>query len=195
MTITDAIKQLKTDTARSTFDQTVELHISLGTDPAKQDQNIRTVISLPHGTGKEKRVILINDEAQIAKIVAGELKPKVDFDAVVTTPDFMPKLARAAKILGPAGMMPNPKTGTVTTDPEKTIAEVKKGQIELRTEKGARNIHTVIGKLSFDETKLADNFKTVIDALNTARPAKLKGKYIKEITLKSTQSKGLPIDA
>lgn len=194
MTVTEAVSKLKTDTKDSKFDQTVELHINLGTDPAKQEQAVRTMVALPHGTGKEKRVLLIKEENQINKIVAGELKPKVDFDAVVTTPEFMPKLAKAAKILGPAGMMPNPKTGTVSTTPEKAIAEIKKGQLDLKTEKGAPVIHTIIGRVSFSDDKLAENFKTVVNALNAVRPAKLKGKFIKSITLKSTQSKGISID-
>jgi len=211
MTITEAVAKIKADTKNSKFDQTVELHINLGTDPAKQEQAVRTMVALPHGTGKAKRVLLISNSVGakraspaiadleggdeiITKIVAGELKPKVDFDAVVTTPEFMPRLAKTAKILGPAGMMPNPKTGTVSATPDKAIAEIKKGQLDLKTEKGASVIHTIIGKVSFSDDKLAENFKTVVDALNAVRPAKLKGKFIKSIILKSTQSKGISVD-
>lgn len=211
MNIAEAITQLKTTTKSSKFDQTVELHINLGTDPAKQEHNVRVTLTLPHGTGKEKRVLLISDsvgakraspaiadreggDAVIEDIATGKLKPKIDFDAVVATPDMMPKLAKIARILGPASMMPNPKTGTVTGDTEKAIAEIKKGQIELKTEKGASNIHTIIGKLSFSDEALAANYKAIIDALNVAKPAKIKGKFIKTVTLKSTQSKGISVE-
>lgn len=202
MNISEAIKQLKAQTAKSIFDQTVELHISLGTDPTKQEQNVRVTLTLPHGTGKEKRVLLISSsssplsgDAAIEAITAGTLKPKIDFDAVVATPDVMPRLAKVAKILGPAGMMPNPKTGTVVTDPEKAVAEIKKGQIELKTEKGASNIHTIIGKLSFSQESLVANYKAVIDTLNSAKPAKIKGKFIHAVTLKATQSAGIVVYA
>ena len=114
---------------------------------------------------------------------------------MVATPDVMPRLAKVAKILGPAGMMPNPKTGTVVTDPEKAVAEIKKGQIELKTEKGASNIHTIIGKLSFSQESLVANYKAVIDTLNSAKPAKIKGKFIHAVTLKATQSAGIVVDA
>lgn len=193
MTIEDAIKKIKEDTKNSKFDQTVELHINLGIDVSKTDQTVRVSCNLPHGIGKEKKVILVTEEI-IDQIVKGTLKPKVDFDAVVATPDLMPKLAKAAKILGPVGMMPNPKNGTVTSDPDKAISEIKKGQIELRNEKTAPVIHTAIGKVSFDEAKLAENYKMVIDTLATIKPAKLKGKFVKSITIKATQTKGILVD-
>jgi len=205
MEINEAIKQLKISAKKSAFNQTVELHINLGTDPTKQEQAVRTQVTLPHGTGKEKKVLLIastsvkeadlqGGEEIVEKIVSGTLKPKIDFDAVVATPEMMPKLAKVARILGPVGMMPNPKTGSVAVDPAKAITEIKKGQLDLRVEKGAAVIHTIIGKLSFDDQKLSENFKTIIDALNTVRPAKLKGKFIREINLKSTQSKAFPVE-
>lgn len=206
MNFLEALKQIREYAIKSSFDQTVELHLNLGTDPAKQEQAVKATLTLPNGTGKEKKVLLITSDSEktgadltggeeiIEKIIKGTLKPKVDFDAIVTTPEMMPKLAKAAKILGPQGLMPSPKNGSVTTTPEKAIAEIKKGQINLKTEKDAPVIHTLIGKLSFTDTKLEENYKAVIDALTAARPAKLKGKFIKEVFLKATQTKAAIVE-
>ncbi|MCX6783625.1 MAG: 50S ribosomal protein L1 [candidate division WWE3 bacterium] len=206
MNFLEALKTIREYAKSSKFDQTVELHLNLGIDPTKQEQAVKATLTLPNGTGKEKKVLLITaDSAKtiadltggeeiVEKIIKGTLKPKVDFDAIVTTPEMMPKLARAAKILGPQGLMPSPKNGSVTATPEKAIAEIKKGQINLKTEKDAPVIHTLIGKLSFSDEKLEANFKAVIDALTAAKPAKVKGKFIKEIFLKATQTKAAIVE-
>ena len=183
---------LKTSTAK--FDESIELHIRLGVDGRNADQQVRGVVVLPNGTGKSVRVLVIArgdkaDEAQkagadfvgaeeiVAKISGGWL----DFDVCITTPDMMGVVGRIARILGPKGLMPNPKSGTVTTDVTKAIKDVKAGKVEYRLDK-TNNVHVIIGKKSFGKDKLVENFTTIMDAIVKAKPAAAKGQYIKSVT-------------
>src|SRR5689334_22996532 len=188
------------------FDETVELSLRLGVDPKHADQMVRGTVVLPHGLGKSKRVLAIaggekQKEAQAAgaDVVGGEeLVEKIqggfmDFDAVVATPDMMRAVGRLGKVLGPRGLMPNPKTGTVTTDVAKAVAEVKAGKVEFRTDKTAL-IHVPVGKISFTADKLVENATTVISSVLKAKPAAAKGKYVKGVYLSSTMGPGVPLD-
>ena len=188
------------------FDQTVELAINLGVDPKHADQMVRATVVLPHGLGKSVRVAVIaggekvkEAEAAGADFVGGEdMVQKIqqgwmDFDAVIATPDMMKSVGKLGRILGPRGLMPNPKTGTVTFDVAKAIEESKAGKIEFRVDKGAV-IHTPVGKISFDASKLVDNAKALIGAVVRAKPPAAKGRYIKKITLTSTMGPGILID-
>jgi large subunit ribosomal protein L1 len=195
-TIEEAIKKIK-ETKKEKFDSTVELHINLDIDPKKTDQSVRFSTSLPHGTGKTKRVAVLASakvdnadleltEADLDRIEKGELRPKIDFDVFVSESRFMPKIAKVAKILGPAGMMPNPKTGTVSDDPKKAIELIKKGKVDIKTEKDMPIIHTIIGKTSFEEKALVENFKEVMNNLKQNRPQKVSPEWIKSVYLTST---------
>ena len=189
------------------FDETIEVHIRTGCDGRHADQQIRGAVVLPHGTGKAVKVLVFAkgtklDEAQAAgaDFVGGEeLIPKIqnegwlDFDVVVATPDMMGVVGRLGRVLGPKGLMPNPKAGTVTMDVTKAINDIKAGKIEYRLDK-ANIIHVPIGKASFSEEQLADNFQTLIDAVNKAKPATLKGAYIKSATLTSTMGPGVKLN-
>ncbi len=188
------------------FDQTVELAINLGVDPKHADQMVRATVVLPHGLGKSVRVAVIaggekvkEAEAAGADFVGGEdMVQKIqngwmDFDAVIATPDMMKSVGKLGRILGPRGLMPNPKTGTVTFDVAKAIEESKAGKIEFRVDKGAV-IHTPVGKISFDAPKLAENAKALIAAVVRAKPPAAKGRYMKKITLTSTMGPGILID-
>ena len=194
---------LATSTAK--FDESIELHVRLGVDGRNADQQVRGVVVLPHGTGKSVRVLVIArgdkaDEATkagadyvgaeeiVAKITGGWL----DFDVCITTPDMMGVVGRIAKILGPKGLMPNPKSGTVTMDVTKAIGDVKAGKVEYRLDK-TNNIHVIIGKKSFGQDKLVENFNTVMDAIVKAKPAAAKGQYIKSVTLASTMGPGVKV--
>jgi large subunit ribosomal protein L1 len=199
--IDEAIKKVKED-SRAKFDASVELHINLDVDPAKQ--NIRFPVSLPHGTGKTKKVAvlsatksdkadLILKEEDLPKIEKGEIKPGTDFDVFITEPDFMPKIAKYAKILGPAGVMPNPKNGTVTEDVSKAIEQFKKGKVEIKTEKLAPLIHTVIGKVSFEDSALKENFKEIMNNLKQNKPTKASPQWIKDIYLTSSMGPSVKI--
>ena len=204
--VSEAI-ELATKTAKAKFDESIELHIRLGVDGRNADQQVRGVVVLPNGTGKELKVLVITkgDNAEKAKkagadfVGAEEMVAKIQtqnwlgFDVCVTTPDMMPVIGRIAKILGPKGLMPNPKSGTVTTDVEKAIREIKAGKVEYRLDKG-NNVHVVIGKASFGTEKLEENYKTLIDAIIKAKPAAAKGTYIKGITVSSTMGPGIKID-
>ena len=170
-TLVEAIKKLK-ESKKEKFDSTVELHINLDLDVTKADQMVRFSTTLPHGTGKTKRVAVLAStkipnadleltEADLEKIEKGKIRPKVDFDVFVAETKFMPKIARVAKILGPAGVMPNPKTGTVSDDVQKAVEQIKKGRVEVKTEKDLPIIHTIIGKLSFEDKQLVENFKEI----------------------------------
>ena len=195
----------KTSTAK--FDETVEAHIRTGCDGRHAEQQIRGAVVLPHGTGKTVRVLVFakgakatEAEAAGADYVGGEeLIPKIqnqgwfEFDVVVATPDMMGVVGRLGRVLGPKGLMPNPKAGTVTMDVAKAIAEIKAGKIEYRLDK-TNIVHVAIGKVSFDEEKLADNFKAVMEAIVKAKPSALKGQYIKNITLTSTMGPGVKVD-
>ncbi len=194
---------LKTATAK--FDESVELHVRLGVDGRNADQQVRGVVVLPNGTGKTVRVLVIArgdkaDEATkagadfvggeeiVAKINGGWL----DFDVCITTPDMMGIVGRIARILGPKGLMPNPKSGTVTMDVTKAIKDVKAGKVEYRLDK-TNNVHVIIGKKSFGKEKLLENFNTIMEALVRAKPAAAKGQYIKSVTLASSMGPGVKV--
>ena len=190
------------------FDETVDLTLRLGVDPKHADQMVRGTVVLPHGLGKSKRVAVIASgdkvkeaEAAGAEFVGGEdLVERIqkenwtDFDALISTPDMMKSVGRLGKILGPRGLMPNPKTGTVTTDVASAVREIKAGKVEFRTDKTAL-VHVPVGKLSFTPDKLIDNAKTVINSVVKAKPSAAKGKYIKGITLSSTMGPGIQLDS
>ena len=194
------------DTAKAKFDETIELHVRLGVDPRQADQQVRGVLVLPHGTGKTKRVLVIAkgakaDAAQAAGadfVGAEELIAKIqndnwfDFDVMITTPDMMGMVGRIGRVLGPKGLMPNPKSGTVTMDVEKAIAEVKAGKVEYRLDKTAI-IHCPIGKKSFGAEKLQENYAALMDAIVKAKPAAAKGTYLKSVTLASTMGPGVKV--
>ena len=189
------------------FDETIEAHIRTGCDGRHADQQIRGAVVLPHGTGKTARVLVFAknakaDEAQAAGadfVGAEELVPKIqnegwlDFDVVVATPDMMGVVGRLGRVLGPKGLMPNPKAGTVTMDVTKAIQDIKAGKIEYRLDK-TNIIHVPIGKASFTEEQLADNFQTLIDAINKARPAAVKGQFLKSVVLTSTMGPSVKIN-
>ena len=195
------------DTAKAKFDETIELHVRLGVDPRQADQQVRGVLVLPNGTGKTKKVLVIakGERADIAKeagadfVGAEEMIQKIqtenwfDFDVVITTPDMMGVVGRIGKVLGPKGLMPNPKSGTVTMDVAKAIAEVKAGKVEYRLDKTAI-IHCPIGKKSFGKEKLAENFNALMDAIVKAKPAAAKGQYIKSVAVSSTMGPGIKIN-
>lgn len=202
----EAIELVK-KTAVAKFDETVEVAVRLGVDPRKQDQAVRGVVVLPHGTGKTKRVLVfakgekakeaeaagadfVGDQDMINKIQQGWF----DFDVCVATPDMMSEVGKLGRILGGKGLMPNPKAGTVTFDVAKAVQEIKAGKIEYRLDK-AGQIHAPIGKVSFDADKLVENFKALIDALNRAKPAAAKGVYLKNIAVSSTMGPSVRINA
>ena len=194
------------DTAKAKFDETIELHVRLGVDPRQADQQVRGVLVLPNGTGKTKRVLVIAKGAKAdAAVAAGaeyvgaeELIAKIqnenwfDFDVMITTPDMMGMVGRIGRVLGPKGLMPNPKSGTVTMDVEKAIAEVKAGKVEYRLDKTAI-IHCPIGKKSFGAEKLMENYTALMDAIVKAKPASAKGTYLKSVTLASTMGPGVKV--
>ena len=194
------------ETAKAKFDETIELHVRLGVDPRQADQQVRGVLVLPHGTGKTKRVLVIAkgakaDAAQAAGadyVGAEELIAKIqnenwfDFDVMITTPDMMGMVGRIGRVLGPKGLMPNPKSGTVTMDVEKAIKEVKAGKVEYRLDKTAI-IHCPIGKKSFGKEKLVENYTALIDAIVKAKPAAAKGTYLKSVVLASTMGPGVKV--
>lgn len=194
-------------TAKAKFDESVEVHVKLGVDPRHADQQVRGVVVLPHGTGKTLRVLVFAkgekakeaEEAGADFVGAEELVAKVqsenwfDYDVVVATPDMMGVVGRLGKLLGPKGLMPNPKSGTVTFDITKAISEIKAGKVEYRVDKTSI-IHVAIGKVSFGTEKLADNFKTLMEAIIKAKPAASKGTYLKSITLTSTMGPGIKVN-
>lgn len=193
--------------ANAKFDETVEAHLRMGLDGRHADQQIRGAVVLPHGTGKTVKVLVFAkgekiDEAQAAgaDYVGGEeLIPKIqnegwlDFDVVVATPDMMGVVGRIGRVLGPKGLMPNPKAGTVTADVTKAIADIKAGKIEYRLDKN-NIIHVPVGKASFTEEQLADNFQALIDEINKVKPAAAKGQYMKSVTLTSTMGPGVKLN-
>lgn len=199
--VEEALKKVKSE-SKSKFDASVEVHINLDVDPNKQ--NIRFSLSLPHGTGKTKKIAVLSSgkvegadinltEEDLPKIEQGKIKPNVDFEVLITEPRYMPMLAKYAKILGPAGVMPNPKNGTVTEELSKAIAQFKKGKMEIKTEKMAPIIHTIIGKVSFDDKSLADNYKELIGALKANKPAKTVPLWIKSIFISSTMGPSVKV--
>ena len=193
----------KTSTAK--FDETIEMHVRLGVDPKYNDQQVRGAVVLPNGTGKSKRVLVFTKgekvkEAQDAGadyVGAEELVEKIkggwfDFDVAVATPDMMGVVGRLGKLLGPRGLMPNPKLGTVTPNVAQAVSEQKAGKVEYRTDK-AGNIHCPIGKASFDNQKLAENYQTLLDTLIRVKPAAAKGQYLRSITLSATMGPGVAV--
>jgi large subunit ribosomal protein L1 len=201
----DAISLIK-ENAIAKFDETVEVAINLGVDPRHADQNVRLTTSLPYGTGKEVKVLVLTKgpQAKEAQEAGADYVGDDDFiskikdgwsevDVIVATPDMMPKLGRLGKILGPKGLMPNPKSGTVTQDVGKTVKEIKAGRIELRVDRNGI-IHTSVGKSSFDNEKLSENIKSVIATLLKAKPPSVKGQYFKKLTISSTMGPGIKVD-
>lgn len=201
----EAVKLAK-ETSVTKFDSTVDVVLRLGVDPRKADQMVRGTVSLPHGTGKTARVIVFaqGDRAQQAldagadEVGGDELIEKVaagytDFDAAVATPDLMGKVGRLGRVLGPRGLMPNPKTGTVTMDVAKAVTDIKGGRIEFRVDR-ASNLNFVIGKSSFTEEQLADNFRAALDEILRLKPATSKGRYILKATMATTMGPGIPLD-
>ena len=191
----------------SKFDETVEVHVKLGVDGRHADQQVRGTIVLPHGTGKTKKVLVFakGPKEQEAKDAGAdyagseELADRIvkenwfDFDVIVATPDMMGVVGRLGKVLGPKGLMPNPKSGTVTMDLEKALAEIKAGKVEYRLDK-ANIIHTAIGKVSFGAEKLTENFNTLMEAINKAKPAAAKGQYLRSVTVASTMGPGVKVN-
>ena len=204
--VADAVSLVK-KTAVAKFDETIEAHIRTGCDGRHADQQIRGAVVLPHGTGKKVRILVFAkdakaDEAQAAgaDYVGGEeLIPKIqnenwfEFDVVVATPDMMGVVGRLGRVLGPKGLMPNPKAGTVTMDVTKAVQDIKAGKIEYRLDK-TNIIHVPVGKASFTEEQLADNFQTLVDAIVKARPAAVKGQFLKSVTLTSTMGPGVKVN-
>ncbi|MDO4686850.1 MAG: 50S ribosomal protein L1 [Corynebacterium sp.] len=201
----EAAKLVK-ETSSKNFDATVDVAIRLGVDPRKADQLVRGTVSLPHGTGKNVRVVVFaagekatEAEAAGADVVGSDdLIEKIqggwtDFDAAIATPDQMAKVGRVARVLGPRGLMPNPKTGTVTTDVAKAVTEIKGGKISFRVDKAA-NLHAVLGKASFDAEKIAENYGALIEELLRLKPSSAKGTYLKKSTMASTNGPGIPVD-
>ena len=202
----DAVTLLK-QLPPTKFDETVELSVALDIDPKKTDQAIRGTVNLPHGTGKTRRVLVFckGEQELIAKqagadyVGSSDLIDKIqregwlDFDVAIATPDLMKDVSRLGKLLGPRGLMPNPKAGTVSTDVAKAVTEVKQGKVEFKMDKLA-NLHVVIGKLSFAVDRLVENAKSVIEAIMRTRPSAVKGQFVRRLTLSSTMSPGIQLD-
>ena len=201
----EAVRLAKTTTSTK-YDSTVEVAMRLGIDPRKADQMVRGTVNLPHGTGKTARVLVFATGERAAQATAAgadyvgsdELLDKVaggwlEFDSVVATPDLMGKVGRLGKVLGPRGLMPNPKTGTVTMDVAKAVTDIKGGKIEFRSDKHA-NLHFIIGKASFDETKLVENYGAALDEILRLKPSSSKGRFIEKATMSTTMGPGIPLD-
>ena len=197
---------LAKQTSTTKYDATVEVAMRLGVDPRKADQMVRGVVNLPHGTGKTARVIVFAQGAKAEEAVAAgadevgtdELVARIqggwlDFDAAIATPDQMAKIGRIARILGPRGLMPNPKTGTVTMDVAKAVSDIKGGKIEFRVDRHA-NLHFIIGKASFSEAQLAENYAAALEEVLRLKPASSKGRYIKKVTVSTTMGPGVQVD-
>jgi large subunit ribosomal protein L1 len=199
----DVIKSL----AKAAFDETIEMSVRLGIDPRKDDQRIRGTVALPAGTGKDVRVAVFaagdaaNDAREAGADVVGadDLVQRVqggflDFDVAIATPDLMAQVGRLGRVLGPRGLMPNPKTGTVTTDVGRAVREFKGGRVEYRDDRKGGNVQVPIGKASFTRQQLLENFRAVIDELNRAKPAAAKGRYMQAVTVSSSQGPGVKVD-
>ncbi len=201
-----AAVRLAKDTSTTKYDATVEVAFRLGIDPRKADQMIRGTVNLPHGTGKTARVLVFatGDRAEQATaagadyVGSDDLLEKIqggwlDFDSVVATPDLMGKVGRLGKVLGPRGLMPNPKTGTVTMDVAKAVSEIKGGKIEFRNDKHA-NLHFIIGKTSFSDTQLVENYAAALDEVLRLKPSAAKGRFLRKATITTTMGPGIPVD-
>jgi large subunit ribosomal protein L1 len=202
----EALKLVK-DNAKAKFDETIEVSVKLGVDGRHADQQVRGAIVLPHGTGKTKKVLVVakGDKLKEAEAAGAdffgenEIVDKIqkenwfDFDVIVATPDMMGVIGRLGRVLGPKGLMPNPKSGTVTFDVEKAVKEIKAGKVEYRLDK-TNIIHVPIGKASFEQTQLDENFKTLMDAIVKAKPASAKGKYLKSVSVSSTMGPGVRVN-
>ena len=205
-TVEEAVKLVK-ETSITKFDSSVEIAMHLNLDTKKADQQLRGAVLLPNGTGKTKRVLVLTkgDQASAAKTAGADfvgdldLIEKIekenwfDYDVIIATPDMMPALGKIGKVLGPKGLMPNPKTGTVTTDVVKAVAEVKKGRVEYRTDSFA-NVHALVGKVSFTDEALVENIKAFVNLIIKSKPATVKGKYIKNVSISSTMGPGVKLD-
>ena len=204
--VEEAIKLVK-ETSNAKFDSTIEVSLNLNLDVKKADQQLRGAIVLPNGTGKTKKILVLakGDHAKAAKEAGADFVGEVelitkiekenwfDFDVIVATPEMMPVLGKIGKLLGPKGLMPNPKTGTVTTDVAKAIDEIKKGKVNYRTDSYG-NVHGIIGKASFEDNKLAENLTTFVGVILKAKPSTVKGKYVKNISISSTMGPGIKLD-
>ena len=203
--LTDAIK-LAIETSPVKFDATIEMHFRLGVDPRQADQNIRATVTLPAGTGKDVRVAVFAplDLAKAAKAAGADIaedeeftkrldKEQLDFDVLISTPQYMPKLGKYARLLGPKGLMPNPKAGTVTTDIEKAVKEAKAGKIEYRVDKQAI-VHVGLGKVSFGADKITENVNAFIDSLKSQKPASIKGQYVKSVFISTTMGPSIEVE-
>ena len=197
---------LAKETATTSFDSTVDVAMRLGVDPRKADQMVRGTVNLPHGTGKTAKVLVFAtaDRAEAARaagadhVGADDLVEKVaggwlDFDAVVATPDMMGKVGRLGRVLGPRGLMPNPKTGTVTPDVAKAVSDIKGGKIEFRVDRHT-NLHFIIGKASFSEQHLVENYAAALEEVLRLKPSSSKGRYVKKVTVSTTMGPGIPVD-
>ena len=204
-TIEDAVKLVK-ETSNSKFDATVEVAMNLNLDVKKADQQLRGAVVLPHGTGKSKKILVLTkgEGAKVAKELGADYVGDVDmitkiekenwfdFDVIIATPDMMPMLGKIGKLLGPKGLMPNPKTGTVTMDVAKAVEDIKKGKVEYRVDKEG-NINLMIGKVSFEDEKLVDNFNAIFQTISRARPAAVKGAYIKNLVISTTMGPSIKV--
>jgi large subunit ribosomal protein L1 len=198
--------RLARDTSTTSYDATVEVALRLGVDPRKADQMVRGTVNLPHGTGKTARVLVFatGDRAEQARAAGADIvgadelidevqKGRLDFDAVVATPDLMGKVGRLGRVLGPRGLMPNPKTGTVTNDDAKAVTDIKGGKIEFRVDRHS-NLHFIIGKTNFDDRALVENYAAALDEINRLKPSAAKGRYIKKATFSTTNGPGILVD-
>ena len=204
--VTEAVKLVKSTTSAK-FDETVEVAMNLNLDTRKTDQQLRGAVVLPNGTGKSATVLVLakGDQAKAAKEAGADFVGDADmiekiekenwfeYDVIIATPEMMPMLGKIGKVLGPKGLMPNPKTGTVTMDVKKAVSDVKNGKVEYRTDSFG-NIHGIIGKASFDEKKLTENLNTFVNAILKLKPASVKGNYVKNISISSTMGPGIKID-
>ncbi|GAA1206997.1 50S ribosomal protein L1 [Prauserella alba] len=202
----DAVKLAKETSGKNKLDATVEIAMRLGVDPRKADQMVRGTVNLPHGTGKTVRVAVFatGDKAAEAEAAGADVVGSDDlieriqggwleFDAAIATPDQMAKVGRVARVLGPRGLMPNPKTGTVTPDVTKAVNEIKGGKVSFRVDKQS-NLHLAIGKASFDTEKLVENYAAALDEVLRAKPSAAKGRYVKKVTFTTTMGPGIPVD-
>ena len=202
----EAVKLVK-ETANAKFDSSIEIAMNLNLDTKKNDQQLRGAVVLPHGTGKSKKILVLakGDAAKAAKEAGADFVGDLDmiqkieqenwfdFDVIIATPEMMPSLGKIGKLLGPKGLMPNPKTGTVTMDTAKAVEETKKGKVNYRTDSFG-NVHALVGKASFDDTKLVENINTFVEVIKKVKPSTVKGAYVKNISISSTMGPGVKLD-